>query len=122
MVREDLEKEGQPRQRTREADVGIQARGLAFKLAALALTAVSLSATGFLMLRWLHAPSLEGSGSETTAAPGPAPSRLFYQWPRDHKPDLVLLLSGEQHGFIKFCGCSEPQYGGLERRYNFLQG
>ncbi len=60
--------------------------------------------------------------------PTPAPAddghggvkpQYFRNWP---KPDLVLVLSGQQHGYMLPCGCSEPQYGGLERRYNFLQG
>ncbi len=37
------------------------------------------------------------------------------------KPDLALVLSGEQHGYILPCGCSRPQMGGLERRQNFLR-
>lgn len=37
------------------------------------------------------------------------------------KPDLALVLSGEQHGYISPCGCSRPQVGGLERRHNFLR-
>lgn len=47
---------------------------------------------------------------------------LFTDWPANQKPDVALLLSGEQHSYLKFCGCSSPQYGGLERRYNLLQG
>src|SRR5262245_23753911 len=42
----------------------------------------------------------------------------FKGWP---KPELVLVLSGQMHGYMLPCGCSRPQYGGLERRYNFLQ-
>ena len=89
-------------------------RGPAFRLAALALAAVSLSATGFLMLRLLNPP--EGGGQ----APAQAPV-LFQFWPRDRQPDLVLLLSGETYGYLQPCGCSSPQYGGLERRYNFMK-
>lgn len=37
------------------------------------------------------------------------------------KPDLTLVLTGEQHGYILPCGCSRPQVGGLERRQNFLK-
>lgn len=37
------------------------------------------------------------------------------------KPDIALVLSGQMHGFIDKCGCSDPQYGGLPRRYNFVQ-
>src|SRR5262249_4346705 len=36
-------------------------------------------------------------------------------------PDLALVLSGQQHGYLQPCGCSTPQFGGLTRRYNFLQ-
>src|SRR5947209_14191611 len=43
---------------------------------------------------------------------------LFAGWA---KPQVALLLSGQMHGYLQPCGCSEPQYGGLARRYNFLQ-
>src|SRR5438552_2331167 len=43
---------------------------------------------------------------------------LFKNW---EKPDLVIVLSGEQHGYLQACGCTEPQYGGLTRRYNLFQ-
>src|SRR5262249_27805183 len=46
------------------------------------------------------------------------PANLFKGW---EKPDLVLVLSGSQHGYLLPCGCSRPQLGGLERRYNFVQ-
>jgi hypothetical protein len=46
------------------------------------------------------------------------PPNLFQEW---SKPSLALVLSGEQHGYLLPCGCSRPQVGGLERRYNFLQ-
>jgi hypothetical protein len=91
-----------------------------FQLAALTLAIVSLCATGFLMLNWLQPPEGQGKNPATGgSAPGP---RLFHTWPRDRRPDLVVVLSGEDHGYIQPCGCSKPQYGGLERRYNFLKG
>jgi hypothetical protein len=43
---------------------------------------------------------------------------LFQDWDR---PSVVLMLSGEMHGYLQPCGCSKPQFGGLTRRYNFLQ-
>lgn len=46
----------------------------------------------------------------------PAPN--FPKWT---KPDLAIVISGEMHGYTRPCGCSEPQYGGLTRRYSFLQ-
>jgi Cytochrome c554 and c-prime len=45
---------------------------------------------------------------------------LFADWPKD-KPDLVIVVSGQTHGYLSPCGCSRPQFGGLERRYNLIQ-
>src|SRR5437660_891773 len=96
-------------------------RGLAFKLAALGLILVSgLAGTG--LARWLRptppAPA-ENSGPAAPASGGLVlPARLFRGW---DKPDLVLVLSGSQHGYLLPCGCSRPQVGGLERRWNFVQ-
>lgn len=90
-------------------------RSIAFQLAALGLTLVSaLAGTG--LARWLRAPV----GVQQTPAPAVKfPARLFSDWKT--KPDLVLVLSGQMHGYILPCGCSRPQVGGLERRYNLLQ-
>ncbi|MBY0231993.1 MAG: hypothetical protein K2W96_22140, partial [Gemmataceae bacterium] len=33
----------------------------------------------------------------------------------------VFVLTGQQMGYLQPCGCSEPQIGGLERRYNLVQ-
>jgi hypothetical protein len=44
--------------------------------------------------------------------------RLFEGW---DPPSLVLMLSGEMHGYLQPCGCSSPQLGGLTRRYNLLE-
>jgi hypothetical protein len=46
---------------------------------------------------------------------------LFHGWPKDRKPDAVLLLSGQTYGFVQPCGCSRPQQGGLERRAVFVK-
>jgi hypothetical protein len=101
--------------------------GLAFQAAAIGLAMLSLSATGFLMFNLLPGPEpVPADKAVPLVAPPPPPpapkakSRLFQEWPMA-KPDFVLLLSGEQHGYIQPCGCSRPQFGGLERRYNFLQ-
>ncbi len=58
---------------------------------------------------------------DTAGAGGQASSNYFHDWPKDRKPDLVILLSGQQHGYIQPCGCSYPQFGGLERRFNLIQ-
>lgn len=51
---------------------------------------------------------------------------IFKEFPRDDKgkllkPHLVLVFSGQTIGYMQPCGCSEPQYGGLARRYQFLE-
>jgi hypothetical protein len=89
-------------------------RGLTFKLAALGLTLVS-ALTGTGLAYWLKTPVPEEKPAGTALS---IPPRLFKDW---NKPDLVLLLSAQQHGYMLPCGCSYPQIGGLERRYNFLQ-
>jgi len=35
------------------------------------------------------------------------------------KPDLVLVLTAQQHGYMLPCGCSRPQVGGWSGGYNF---
>lgn len=94
----------------------VPARGLAFRAAAVLLALFSLSAAGFFMLRGMRPPE----GEQAPGASAPAPSRFFAHWPKNAKPELVVLLSGEQHGYLQPCGCSSPQYGGLERRYNLV--
>lgn len=37
------------------------------------------------------------------------------------QPEFALLLSGQQHGYLEPCGCSEFQSGGLARRYDLLK-
>jgi hypothetical protein len=90
-------------------------RSIAFQAAALLLTAVSALA-GVGMARWFRSAALvDGDAGK----PGVKfPNRLFAGWP---KPDLVIVLSAQQKGYLLPCGCSHPQIGGLERRYNLLQ-
>jgi hypothetical protein len=90
-------------------------RGIVFQLAAVGLVIVSgLAGTG--LAKWLRRPV----STQVAAPAAPAfPNRLFQDW--KVKPDLVLVLSGQQHGYMLPCGCSRPQVGGLERRFNFLQ-
>ena len=47
---------------------------------------------------------------------------VFPNWPKDQKPEFVIILTGQTHGYLQKCGCSDPQRGGLERRFNFFQG
>lgn len=43
----------------------------------------------------------------------------FHNWAR---PDVVLFVTGNQHGYIEPCGCTglEKQKGGVARRYTFI--
>lgn len=45
----------------------------------------------------------------------------FRNWPKGQTPELVVVVTGEQHNYLQPCGCTRPMYGGLERRYNLLQ-
>ena len=47
---------------------------------------------------------------------------VFPDWPRDRKPDFVIVITGQTYGYLQKCGCSDPQKGGLERRFNFIDG
>ncbi len=40
---------------------------------------------------------------------------------RGQQPELVIVVSGQQHNYEAPCGCTSPQYGGLERRYNVIK-
>ncbi|MFO0925433.1 MAG: multiheme c-type cytochrome [Gemmataceae bacterium] len=88
-------------------------RVIAVAAAALALTVASGYA-GVGLARWLKSACL---GTPTATAPA-FPGGLFRDW---KKPDLVVVVTAEMHGYVLPCGCSRPQVGGLERRYNLLQ-
>jgi len=54
-----------------------------------------------------------------TATTPVAPRRFdFLSWPT---PDAVLVITGQQHGYIEPCGCTEGQLGGLGRRHDLIQ-
>lgn len=45
------------------------------------------------------------------------PGRAF-----DNGPvDVCLILTGQMYGYLQPCGCSRPQVGGLERRYELMK-
>jgi hypothetical protein len=45
---------------------------------------------------------------------------IFEDWP---EPQVVVVITGEQHGYIEPCGCAglENQKGGLKRRHTLLE-
>lgn len=47
---------------------------------------------------------------------------VFPNWPKDKKPDFVIIITGQTYGYLQKCGCTDPQKGGLERRFNFIDG
>ena len=70
-----------------------------------------------------------GSTPEVVAADPPAAipvsssdASAFKTWPKDRKPEYVLVLTGQMYGYLQKCGCSDPQKGGLERRWVYLDG
>lgn len=80
------------------------------------LLAVALAARSGLLEAKHTPPTAATPVSETAPALKPA---LFHGW--NGAPDLALVLSAQMHGYLNPCGCSKPQYGGLPRRYNFMQ-
>src|SRR5687768_10339465 len=49
-----------------------------------------------------------------------ANGEIFVNWP---KPDVALVFSGDQDGYLEPCGCAglENQKGGLRRRFTLLK-
>ena len=75
---------------------------------------------GYLALRGALPSGLLGCcGTEESELPPLAQDDGGYtKW---DKPLVAIVLSGQTHGYINPCGCSRPQNGGLERRYNFIE-
>src|SRR5262245_38341988 len=92
----------------------------------LVLLAIGAASTTGLVLARRDAPVKAGpTGGQN---PNPPPKELkdfaakyFPNWPADRKPELLLIFTGQQHNYEAPCGCTEPQFGGLERRYNLFQ-
>jgi hypothetical protein len=68
-------------------------------------------------------PLSTGKAAESVApaaakVAGPAPAPYLAGW---KKPAVALLLTGEQHGYLEPCGCSETQSGGMARRADLVR-
>jgi hypothetical protein len=73
----------------------------------------------FVLLSWPLPDGMSSGGSAVAQTPTPPESALLFRgW---GKPELAIVLSGEQRGYLQPCGCSRPQLGGMARRYNFIQ-
>ena len=92
---------------------------------AAALGAVVLGLATFGACAWTAPSAPTDAGGDDGKAKGGEPTvgglPLFHGWPKDRKPDAVVLLSGQSFGFLQPCGCSRPQQGGLERRAAFVK-
>jgi hypothetical protein len=113
MVKDDHDQEGRSPH---------EAGGVDLRLAAVLLTAaVALAVAAAFGVHLLQSGSLAGDSSKDSDGTPPVFARLhlFQGW--NPAPDVTLLLSGQEHGYLQPCGCSNPQRGGLVRRYNLLQ-
>lgn len=106
-------------QRNAKAAAMKRTPGFALQLAVVILLAsATMAAAGFFAHRL---GKDEATGTSSKLHEKTPVHKLFQDWPKDQKPDLVLVISGERYGYIQPCGCSKPQYGGLDRLYNFLE-
>lgn len=78
----------------------------------------AIAVLGWTLFGHEESAQLLAADSTTTKSP---PQQLFTGWPVDQKPEMVLLVTGQTYGYLQKCGCSNPQKGGLERRYNFVE-
>jgi hypothetical protein len=84
-----------------------------------ALLAVGTVIGGYTVLRNLPNNGLtqECPDEELSLISAAGDKKPFDGW---GKPDLVVVVTGQMHGYIFPCGCSEPQYGGLIRRQTLI--
>ena len=94
-------------------------------VAGLALAACLVIVGGYVLLRMLPNNGFAKDGPDgpltkdklEDTSSQPTKPILFAGW---GTPDLVIVVSGQLHGYLDPCGCSEPQYGGLIRRQTFI--
>jgi hypothetical protein len=84
-------------------------------LVALALLAPAILLGGYLLLRGLPNDCI--GQQPVDSDPPPARPIQFAGW---GQPDLALVISGQLHGYLKPCGCSPIQFGGMARRLVFI--
>ncbi len=64
-------------------------------------------------------PAEEKQDQQSSAPPVSSKSKVLVEgWP---KPKLAIVLTGEQHGYLEPCGCSETQSGGISRRADLFR-
>lgn len=84
------------------------------------LLAVSIAAIGgWLWMRPVPMAADEAARGSATATTGnPTAPDVLAGWPA---PAVALVLTGEMHGYIEPCGCTEGQTGGLARRATLMR-
>jgi 2',3'-cyclic-nucleotide 2'-phosphodiesterase (5'-nucleotidase family) len=80
----------------------------------IAACTLALLALGFVWLR----QSAQDSHALQIKEDAKPPSPFFRHW---DQPQLAIVLTGQMYGYLQPCGCSEPQYGGLARRFNLIR-
>lgn len=105
---------GPPRGRLRAILLAPVALAVVSALAAVGLAGGFFSAWGIAKTTE-RARSADGAAVSDSASETPAEIPPFYNWP-EQKPDLILVVSAETLGYMRPCGCSEGQTGGLARR------
>ena len=65
------------------------------------------------------APPAAPTTADTPSKPG-QPGRLLPDW-WSPQPACVLVISGEQDGYLQPCGCTDGQLGGLGRRFDLVE-
>ena len=97
-----------------------------WRIVLIALLAVAAVSTAGLVMARLQSPDRQPARENADPPAVPAElkdfaAKYFPSWQAGNKPDLIILMTGEQHNYEQPCGCTEPQLGGLERRYNFVK-
>ena len=59
-----------------------------------------------------------GEETSTNTKPKAEPKPLLADWA---SPKAVLIFSGDEHGYLEPCGCSEKQSGGFARRADLIR-
>lgn len=106
MERSSADEQNRPTERDRGVGLGV-AVGVAVVTAGVTVALVCAVRFGLLT----GGPEVNANGTKNGVV-------RFQGWER---PELALVLTAQQHGYILPCGCSRPQVGGLERRYNFIE-
>ena len=90
------------------------------------LIALVIMAAGGTTIFLINVPARDAARTDSedkaTIGAETAPELLppFSDWPEE-KPDLALVLTGEMLGYLRPCGCSAGQHGGLARRGGLLE-